>query len=148
MNYSSLCPTTYSVYPGEFVPLLNEEQVKAHFSLPRETQNIQPAVNLRETVDSFITEFALPGLKREELLILAEDNILTIYGIHKEIQNTKPGRNQFSEFQYDYFERHISLPENVDVEFVAATYVSGMLSVYIPKTTKPVKKVHQIIVVY
>lgn len=148
MNYSSMCSTNCSVYPGEFVPLLNEEQVKAHFSLPREKENVQAPVNLMETEVAYKIEFALPGFKKEELLILADDNILTIYGIHQEIQSSIFGRSRLNEFQYDYFERHIALPEDVDVEFVAATYELGVLSVYIPKTTSPVKNLHQIIVVY
>ena len=65
MNYSSMCPTNYSVYPGEFVPLLNEEQFKALFSLSRERENVQPPVNLREWVNFYEMEFALPGLKRD-----------------------------------------------------------------------------------
>ena len=59
MNYSSMCPTNCSVYPGEFVPLLNEEQVKAHFSLPREKENVQAPVNLKETEVAYEIEFAL-----------------------------------------------------------------------------------------
>ena len=83
MNYSSLCQNNCSIYPGEFVPLMNENEVKAQFSLPREMENVQPPANLKETKDTYKIEFALPGLKREELLVLADDNILTIYGIHK-----------------------------------------------------------------
>lgn len=150
MNYSSVCPTNYSVYPDEFVPLLNEEQFKAHFSLSRERESVQVPVNLREWVDSYEMEFALQGLKREELLIQADDSILSIYGIHQNLNlhNTMFGRSQLNKFQYDYFERRIALPENVDAAFITATYKLGIVSVYIPKTTKPVNSVHQIIVVY
>jgi HSP20 family molecular chaperone IbpA len=148
MNYSNLCQTGCSIYPGEFVPLMNEEEVKAQFSLLRERESIQLPVTLKETLDTYKMEFALPGFKREELLMLADDNILTIYGIHKKMQNNKLGAVKYNENQYDYFEKRIALPENVDVEFVAATYESGIISFYIPKTNKPVKNGHQIIVVY
>lgn len=148
MSYSSLCQTNYSIYPGEFVPLMNEEEVKAQFPLNCEREYPQPAVNLKETEDTYKIEFALPGFKREELLILADDNILTIYGIHKEKQNNISEKLKFNEFKYDYFEKRITLPENLDIEFVAANYESGVIRIYIPKTARPVKNVHQIIVVY
>ncbi len=148
MNYSNLCQTNYSVYPGEFVPLMNEEEVKAQFSLHSDRKYFQPAVNLKETEDIYKIEFALPCFKREELLIMADDNILTIYVIHKEKQSNISGIIEFDEFKYDYFDKRITLPENLDVEFVAANYESGVISIYIPKTENPVKNVHQVIIVY
>ena len=81
-------------------------------------------------------------------MVCVEKKKNELFIAHKEKQNNISERLQFNEFKYDYFEKRITLPENLDIEFVAANYESGVIRIYIPKTARPVKNVHQIIVVY
>ena len=141
-TYDSNC----LIYPGEYVPLMNEKQMHEELSKLCKTDSRFPHVNVTEFDDSFKVEVAIPGVKRENFHVYADDNILSVCVVNKE-----PGLAeetfQLNEFNYDCFESHITLPDNADPEFVSAEYRSGILCLHMLKTKIPSKK-HTRIVVY
>ncbi|UEG50143.1 Hsp20/alpha crystallin family protein [Ferruginibacter lapsinanis] len=148
MNNLALHLSTNSIYPGEFIPLFSEEEIRNELNRSVKEDIVYPPVNMLELRDSFEIEVALPGIKREELLINCDDNILSVCVIHKEQGSQRAGNFQLHEFNYECFDRHIILPENVDAEFVNAEYKEGILHLRLPKTDQPSKKPHTRIVVY
>ena len=148
MNNSTLHLSAYSVYPGEFIPPMNEDEIKEELKRSIKDNITTPPVNMIELNDSFLIDVALPGIKREELLINTDDNILSVCVIHKELESHKARNFQLHEFNYECFDRHIILPENVDAEFVSAEYREGILHMRLPKTDTPSQKPHTRIVVY
>jgi len=140
----------YSIYPGEYVPLLNEKEVSDQLKRKHKDDIIHPPVNMTELTESFKIEVAMPGIKREELLILANGNVISVYAIHKEKENGihKRGNIRLHEFDCNCFDRHIILPENVDTEFVSAKFKEGILRMHVPKTKRPSKNVNTRIIVY
>lgn len=89
----------------------------------------------------------MPGVKREDILIDVEGNVLTVWVLHREF-GPCPVCFQLHEFNYECFERHIILPENADAEFISAEYKEGILQIYFPKTKRLSKSINKRIVVY
>jgi len=138
----------YSIYPGEYVPLLNKEEIKEELKQSHQGETVQPPVNLTELNNSFTLEIAIPGVKREEFLIYIDENILSVGVLHERCRGHKSESFHLHEFNYSCFDRHINLPANVDSQFVRAEYAAGILHLDMPKTRQPEKKDHIPVVVY
>ena len=146
MAYNNLYTSDCSVYPGEFVPLIKDEDLKKELYHAL-TGSTPPPVNLTEFRDSMMVEVAIPGAKREDFVVHANKNEVSVCLLNK---RSSPSSKNYAlhEFNYGCFERHITLPENVDPEFIHAEYASGMLRLFIPKTRQPLKNTDTRIVVY
>lgn len=93
-----------------------------------------PSVNIRETSDKFILDFAAPGFSKEDFKIELNRNLLTVSSEVKTENETKEGEEYTSrEFSYQSFKRSFTLPESVNGELIEATYTNGILSVVLPK---------------
>lgn len=138
------------IYPGEYTPLLHLEDITDELKMTREGTVVQPLVNVREFNDCYTVEVCIPGLNREDFIITAEDNTLCITVLHKEKADAygKPAKYQLREFNYECFKREIILPENADMEQIHSEYLSGLLHMYIPKTSRPMEKIRMEVVVY
>ena len=107
--------------------------------------NTLPAVNIKETDKSFNLEVAVPGMKKEDLKIEVNDDVLTISSENKyENKEEKDGYKR-KEFCYSSFCRSFYLPENTDVDGINASYKDGILDVTIPKKEEDqIVKIHKI----
>lgn len=105
-----------------------------------------PAINTKETDDSFQVEVAVPGMKKEDFKIDLDNNILTISSEKKEEKEEKDGKKiTRREFSYSSFQRSFQLPDNVKEEEISAEYTDGLLKLSIPKTeSKKVENKKQI----
>jgi len=142
--YETVCV----IYPGTHVPVVKEEEFLSALKLPHDGGSILPPVNVTELADLFKVEVAIPGVKREDFLIHADDNILSVCVMHKEPGNHDGEIFQQHEFNYECFDRHIILPDNADADFISAEYAAGILYLHVPKTKQPAKNLHNRIVVY
>jgi HSP20 family protein len=99
------------------------------------TDTTLPAVNVKETEDSFEIEVAAPGMKKEDFKVNIENNVLTISSEKKEERKEEEkGRFTRREFSYQSFQRSFSIPENlVDGEKISARYCEGILCIALPK---------------
>lgn len=148
METANFYTAGYSVYPGEYVPVLNEEVIQEELKHVHEGDSILPPVNVIELADSYRVEVAIPGTKREEFLILADNNILSISGMHSDSHVNERPSFRLHEFNYHCFDRHVVLPADADAALGRAEYKGGMLCVYVPKTKQPGKHSTAKIVVY
>ena len=102
-----------------------------------------PNVNTREGEYAYHVELDLPGIKKEDIEITTEDNILTISGERKMKEEIKEDDYYKVESAYGKFSRSFTLPEKIDVENIHAESKDGVLEVIIPKLkeeeTKPKK---------
>jgi len=106
-----------------------------------EIEEFQPFSRLSEDKDNYYLGVDLPGIKKEEVKINVEDNVLRIHGERKE---EKEGRHQhYSEIFYGSFTCEFPLPSSVDNSKIKAHYENGVLNITIPKSaeskTKEVK---------
>lgn len=100
-----------------------------------------PTANISESEDAFKIDLAAPGYEKEDLKLTLEDKGKTLK-VKAEIENSteesdKENKNNngifHCEHSYSSFERSFSLPENVDVEKISASYKRGILQIDIPK---------------
>lgn len=138
----------YSIYPGEYVPLLNEKEVKEAIKCSDKKDIDHPAVNITDQNRSYKIEVVIPGVKRDELLIYAKGNILSICAVNNDKLNSSLKKKQVEEFSYKWFDRHLLLPEDADSTFISAEYKSGIVVLHIPKASRPVDNAHTRIIVY
>jgi HSP20 family protein len=148
MENITLYDTDCSIYPGDYVPLLNAEEIEEELKLSHEGEALFPPVNITELADSFKVEVAIPGVRREDFLLHTDGNVLFVRVLHKEYVVEGSERFQLHEFNYQCFDRHVVLPDNADAEFISAEYKAGILRLYIPKSDQPAISRHMRIVVY
>jgi HSP20 family protein len=91
-------------------------------------------VDLYQNQDAFVVRAELPGFRKEDLGLDLADGTLTITGLQK-TQTRAEGDNAKTEpaQQERRVTRAVALPENVDVEKIAAAYENGVLTVTLPK---------------
>jgi len=99
-----------------------------------------PAVNTRVDDDAYYIELDLPGVKKDDIEITTEDNILTVSGERKMREELKEDDYYKVESRYGKFSRSFTLPEDADVENIHAEMKNGVLEVIIPKR----KDIHQV----
>ena len=98
------------------------------------------ALDISEDENNLIVKADLPGLKKEEIGISLEDDILTIKGERKSEEEKKDKNYHRVERSHGVFERSIDLGVAVDETKIKATYKDGVLEVALPKKEKPVSK--------
>ena len=92
-----------------------------------------PAFDLHEDKDNLVLRAELPGMKKEDIEISLQGDVLTLAGERKEEQYHKEAEVYRSERFLGRFQRTISLPVQVDVAKVQASYKDGILTVTLPK---------------
>ena len=100
---------------------------------PKEIVDFTPAVNTREDADAYYIDVDLPGVKKDDVEISIDKNILTIKGERKVRNEVKEGDYYRIESAYGSFARSFTLPEKVDTENIEAKTENGVLEIVIPK---------------
>ena len=106
------------------------------------TGNSMPAVNIKETGDSFLVEMAAPGMEKKDFKIELDGNALTISSEKQHESEEKEGDNYSrKEFNYQSFYRTFHLPkEVVNSDKIKAKYENGLLRLEIPKREEAKQK--------
>ena len=92
-----------------------------------------PTVNTREGKDAYHIEVDLPGIKKENVDVSVDKNVLTISGTREMKDEVKEDDYYKVESSYGTFSRSFTLPENVDIENIRAVSEDGVLEVIVPK---------------
>ena len=92
-----------------------------------------PSVDINETKDAYVVKGELPGVDKDDVDISIEDNLLVIRGEKKFETESDEDKYHRKECVYGSFERSFSLPKQVDVSKVEASYKNGVLKLNIPK---------------
>src|SRR6476469_6240900 len=124
----------HSIYPGEYVPMPEDEALLKELKTPDNDSTAKPLLNMDEFKDCYKVEMRMPGVKRDEIIIHVHDDILTIVVLHKVPGNLNRKKLQIHEFDSEYLKRSIILPRSADTVFINAEYEAGILRLYIPKT--------------
>jgi len=99
-----------------------------------------PMVNVYENDDSFRIEVAVPGIKKEDIKINLDNDIIKISAeIDSEIE--KEGEKcTKKEYSYKSFSRSFTMPESADAKNISAESVDGILKITIMKKEEEVVK--------
>jgi HSP20 family protein len=96
-----------------------------------------PETDVVETEKEIRVVTEMPGLKRENIEIDVENNVLTIRGEKREERTEgEQGRWHLAERRYGTFSRSFVLPRDVDAENIQAGFQDGVLTVTVPKSEK------------
>ena len=95
--------------------------------------DFKPAVNTREGKEAYHVDVDLPGVKKEDIEINVENNVLTVSGKREAKSEVKEEDYYRIESRYGKFQRSFTLPDKVDTENIRAACEDGVLEVIIPK---------------
>lgn len=104
---------------------------------PRENGARPLALDVYHTDNAYMIEAALPGFSPENVDIAVENRVLTIKAnTARETEDKHEGNSHsylLRERFHGSFQRRLQLPEDVNVEAVAANFEHGMLKITVPK---------------
>ncbi len=92
-----------------------------------------PACDIYETDNEIVVKAELPEVKKEEVHVSIENNLLTIRGERKFSEETKQENYHRLERRYGAFTRSFTLPNFADASKINAEFKDGMLRVTLPK---------------
>lgn len=126
---------------------------KDFFNFPaveRKAETTVPAVNVKETENSFIVEAAIPGVKKENVKVELNENVLSISSETKNEANESNDKYTRKEYSYSSFKRSFTIDEDaINTETIDAKFADGILSIVLPKkeAKEPEQKIKTINVV-
>jgi len=92
-----------------------------------------PAADIVERENDYIVKLELPGVKKNELKITIENNLLIVSGEKKQEGETKDKEHYRLERSYGAFRRAFTLPTTIKGDMIEAAYEDGILTVTLPK---------------
>ena len=102
--------------------------------------SFNPRIDISEDKSGINVSVEIPGVKKDNIKITLQDNILTIEG-EKKKESEQKEKNYFrAERIYGSFKRSFTLPAEVDSEKVEAKFEDGMLNINLQKLEPKVKK--------
>ncbi len=93
-----------------------------------------PAVDIYETAEKdVVVKVEVPAMKREDIKVTFENNVLTIEGERKIDDEVKSEQYHRIERRYGAFRRSFTMPASVDGSRVQAAYQDGVLKITMPQ---------------
>lgn len=102
-----------------------------------------PAVNVKETEQSYEMDIAAPGLKKEFCRIDIDDNGNLEVKMENKFEHKEENKNEHylrREFNYTNFGQTYVLPDDVEKEQISAQVSDGILHIVLPKKSVEAKK--------
>ncbi|MDP3266769.1 MAG: Hsp20/alpha crystallin family protein [Sulfuricurvum sp.] len=106
--------------------------------------NFTPTVNTREGEFAFHIDVDLPGVKKEDISVKIDNNVLTLKGERKSKKEDKKENYYKVESSFGSFTRSFTLPNNIDAENIHAESKEGVLEITLPKKEVKNEKSKQI----
>jgi HSP20 family protein len=94
----------------------------------------RPSVDVREDDERYHVEVELPGMNEKDVEIKVENGVLFIASKHEDATEEKEKGYIRKERRHFSFSRSFSLPDNVDVEGIGASFKNGLLEISVPKS--------------
>jgi HSP20 family protein len=93
-----------------------------------------PFANLaKRGSDQFRIEVDLPGVKKEDISLSIEENILTVKAVRKMHDEVKRDDYYLCESQFGMISRSFLIPEGIDTNTIDAKFESGRLYITLEK---------------
>jgi len=93
-----------------------------------------PTVDVSETRDNIVVTAEIPGLKKEDIKLSVQENVLTLSGEKKQETEEKDANFYRLERNFGSFYRSFTLPTPVQPDKIKASYKDGVLKVSLPKS--------------
>ena len=95
-----------------------------------------PLVDITEDEKEYLVKAELPEMKKDEIKINVQNDVLSISGERKYEKEEKDKKYHRVERAYGSFMRSFTLPEDADGSKVNAEYKDGVLKIHLPKSEK------------
>jgi len=127
---------TLTVFEPFYRPfdLLEEVEAMAREVFDGEKPFFRTSLDVYEEKDELVVKAELPGVKKKDLDISLEDDMLNIKAEKKEEGVTEDATYYISERHFGEYLRTIPLPFHVDAEKISATFKKGLLEIRLPKS--------------
>lgn len=122
-------------YNQDWLPSLFRDFMNDDWFTGRTSGSV-PALNVIENEKDYELEFAVPGLKKEELnLQVDNDGVMSISMVSKQEDNKTDNKRNYirREFSYQRINQSYILPDDADHKNIKAKVENGVLTINIPK---------------
>ncbi|MDZ7720459.1 MAG: Hsp20/alpha crystallin family protein [Balneolaceae bacterium] len=99
-----------------------------------------PSIDISETDNQYMIDVEVPGMNKDDIELNIENNTLTISGERKFKKKEDNKQYHRVESHYGSFSRSFTLPENVEVDSISASYNNGILNITVDKSEQQTKK--------
>ncbi len=96
------------------------------------------AYNVLKSKDGFTLEFAAPGFSKDDFAINMEDGKLVVK-LNKEVNSEVKYVSR--EFDFSSFEKKFTLPQDINLDLISASYDLGVLKISLPLKEKITKEI-------
>ena len=131
MNLINWRPKTVSSHRN--LPNVFERMIDDNFFFDYDNNNWTPSVDINESNDAFMITADLPGIKKSDIEVKVEENLLILNAERKIDKTNDNEKYHFSERRSGTFSRSFKLPNSVKEEKITADFDNGVLSIIIPK---------------
>lgn len=108
--------------PGFFIQPLHGDPLPAQIKL-----------DLHERDDAFELQAEIPGVKKDDIQVEIDGNVVSLQAEVRQEDSRKEGRSIRSERYYGSVSRMVQLPTEVDETKAKAKYENGVLRLMLPK---------------
>jgi len=95
--------------------------------------NCVPAIDLYARNDALVLRMDLPGVRKDDVEIMATENRLSISGCRIPSTSINNEEYRINEVRYGNFSRNFNLPVIVDSSKIEASLEDGILEITLPK---------------
>jgi len=99
-----------------------------------------PDMDILDQEGKLVVRMDLPGLKRDDIDVAVEGDMLVVSGHRVEEKETKEEDYYCAERSSGSFRRAVRLPEGASPDAIEATYKDGVLEVKMPRPAAPEPK--------
>jgi HSP20 family protein len=99
-----------------------------------------PRVDIKEYDDKLVVEADVAGLKKEDVSVELEGDLLVIKGAKKEDVNKDKAKYVYREIKRSSFQRSFQLGKNIDTKNLKADLKDGTLVIELPRIKAEEKK--------
>lgn len=117
-------------FPKTFNDLL-EDTIQTDYASSRVSV---PAMDIAEYENEYAAIVELPGVKKEDVKITYEKNVLTVEGVRKPYEIPQDARVLLNEMHVRDFSRSIRVPVEIDATAISAKLENSILKVVLPKS--------------
>jgi len=112
---------------------IQREFEKSYFGPRARPADFAPPVDVYEDADSLFLRAELSGVKREDIDVSIDSNVLTLKGERKLEREEEGRRYHRVERTYGSFVRQFQLPSNIDPGSIDANFSDGVLTIRLHK---------------
>ncbi len=117
-------------FPRTYDSLLNDVM---QWDVRPSSRSYSPAVDVTEQENELVVRMELPGVKKDDVKIVYENNVLTVSGERKPYEIPDDAKILLNEMRVRQFSRSIEFGAEIDANRIAAEMTNGILQIVLPK---------------